>query len=158
MTNDVKALIAEAREWVDWNQGISLSQNQNVASILERLTAALEAATSTPAVDREALASVLEKFIEGLRAERRLYPDLYRLELADALIASGILRDVRDVQAEALEQAAAHVEKLRAVEESVPAESATQSAMRSHLITEFEVLRDHFIECAQALREARSER
>lgn len=100
---DVKALIAEAREWVDWNQGISLSQNQNVASILERLTAALEAAMSAPAVDREALTDLI---MDVRDAHPRVMNDAPTDEIVDALLASGILRDVRDVQAETLEEAA----------------------------------------------------
>lgn len=42
MADDVKALLAEAREWVKWNYGVSRSENQNVASIIERLADALE--------------------------------------------------------------------------------------------------------------------
>lgn len=62
---------------------------------------ALEAATSAPAIDREALMNAITD--AALASE-----DIP--EVADHLLASGVLRDVRDVQAEALEQAADDVE------------------------------------------------
>lgn len=75
----------------------------------------LEAATVAPAVDREALAREMYAVeFWGDENPRRDWDELithpvhferYRAR-ADAVIASGLLRDVRDVQAEALEQAA----------------------------------------------------
>ena len=74
----------------------------------------------------------------------------------DRLIA-GLRADVCDAEERGLrlglEQAAAHVEKLRALEESVPAIDPTTAAIRGTVITEFEVLRDHFAEQAKAAGE-----
>lgn len=114
---------------------------------------ALEAATSAPAVDREALAR--EMYAADFWGDENAHRDWgeliahpvhferYRAR-ADALIASGILRDVRDVQAEALEQYAddrwGAVGKRRKEENSMFDEELR--------------IRDR----AQAIREARSER
>lgn len=103
MTDDVKTLIAEASviAYYAAEQG-----HHGVSRMIGELVAALEAATSAPAVDREALASVLEGFIEGLRAERRLYPDLYRLELSDAVITHLGARDALQSSAPAVDREA----------------------------------------------------
>lgn len=95
MTDDVKALIAEAR-----NPGRALSA-QEWALLAQQLAEALEAAASAPAVDREALAQQIT-----VRVGRDFirHPDHHDYAAADRVIASGLLRDVRDVQAEALER------------------------------------------------------
>lgn len=100
MSNDVKALIAELR-----------GDNPR-AGILARAADALEAATATPAVDREALARFFDPWAWDCGDPSRGAVQVSRAESlskADAAIASGVLRDVRDVQAEALEEAARHI-------------------------------------------------
>lgn len=118
MTDDVKALIAEARNRTTEH---ARQNPEGSVDLAFRLAAALEAATVAPAVDRQALARYFymrnggteknwDYLAERIRAGRE--PEHGRMicyQQADALLASGLLRDVRDVQAEALEQFAAEV-------------------------------------------------
>lgn len=109
-----------------------------------QVTDALEAATSAPAVDREALASVLEAD-ECYERDANSAGWVFHPRLgADALIASGLLRDVRDVQAETLEQAA----------DAMEAAPGPLEEYREAALEEARYLRAR----AQAIREARSER
>lgn len=132
---DVKALIAEVQEYADrihrWAFGddSELADRAAVRFAVERITDALEAATATPAVDREALVqrvdgSPLDHFLRSFNGDEAGDIDYVFAEdgntgwamrggndvgsvlvkAFDALTASGILRDVRDVQAEALER------------------------------------------------------
>jgi len=65
-----------------------------------------DAALQVPAVGREELADHVETFMDGLRAETRLYADLYKTRLVESIIASGILQDAAEVEARGLEKAA----------------------------------------------------
>lgn len=182
MTDDVKALIAEAREYAltgNWKpatvliasladalEAATVAPAKTVQEVLELLdnfhgdnrmsydaytnlhdAVALLDARPAPAVDREALARLFDPWawdygdptsgaVQVSRAET--------LQKADSVIASGILRDVRDVQAEALEQYADErwgaVGKRRKEDNSMFGEELR--------------IREH----AQAIREARSER
>ena len=167
MNDDVKALIAEARQ--AHIESVYAAPGKAVG-LLNALADALEAATVAPAVDREALVwqmydllggdtslgspfmpdegiahnarSVSEALLaSGLLRERTApavdrealarelaphddHPESaawthldWAYDVADALLASGILRDVRDVQAEALEQAADVCERIQNDEE-----------------------------------------
>lgn len=111
---DVKALIAEARQrefyWGRYSEetgspGLMLSRYEIglMAAFAGRVADALEAAASAPAVDREALTDLI---MDVRDAHPRVMNDAPTDEIVDALLASGILRDVRDVQAETLEEAA----------------------------------------------------
>ena len=116
-----------------------------------QVTDALEAATVAPAVDREALGDIIRPHIADEYMQGQVSPS--DEVVLDEIFASGVLRDVRDVQAETLRDVAAHIEKLRALEESVPADNVTHSAMRSHLMMEFEVLRDYFLRRADSIED-----
>lgn len=147
---DYKALIAEARDWSDWTKE---------GKLLHALADVLEAATVVPAVDREALARVLAELVPGEdwpsnidlggHAALGTRDDEFRaamLEGADRILASGVLRDVRDVQAEALEQAA---KAMRSGRDDFYVDVALGGA---GFVAEWVDAR------AQAIREARSER
>ena len=98
MSDDVKALIADARKAED-----SRWTDQQEADLIGRLADALEAARQAPAVDRQALISSLanaecwEKDDVGGWA---FVPELG----ADRLFASGILQDAAEVEARGLER------------------------------------------------------
>lgn len=127
MTDDVKALIARVQAELESYDEESLSTDVSTFDqwrLLYDVKVALEAATVAPAVDREALVEWFKWHAD---------PN----DVADALLASGILRDVRDVQAEALEQAAGAMYGDAVVLGGVP------GWLRAR---------------AQAIREARSER
>lgn len=125
-----------------------------------------EAAQQTPAVDREALKRVIGEGMDRYwtfdYAQSPPDEENFGEEqvVVDQLLASGILQDAaegeREAEARGLGWAADLIEKLRALEESVPAEGVTQNAMRSQIITEFEVLRDRFRARAAAIREGRA--
>lgn len=100
MTDDVKALIAEfdeniPRDLSDW------------ANIARRLRDALEDATVTPAVDREALANGLRRRF-GVSNGTQTWVEFQGTAdgLSQVVVDMLGARDVRQVQAEALEQAA----------------------------------------------------
>lgn len=139
MTDDVKALIAEAGEIAQYadEQG-----HHGASRVIRQLVAALWAATVAPAVDREALieridGSALDHFLKSFNGDEAGDIDYVwaedgntgwamrggndvasvLLKAFDALLASGLLRDVRDVQAEALEQAADVCERIQNDEE-----------------------------------------
>ncbi|UXO93880.1 hypothetical protein Pan2_61 [Pseudanabaena phage Pan2] len=107
MTDDVKALIAEARvrgrkEWVEANPDLA-------GGLIRNLGAVLEAASVAPAVDREALAETIRQVAS--RGQYQMPDDSvpyeqWSLGMADAVMDVLGARDVRDVQAEALEEAA----------------------------------------------------
>ena len=114
MSDDVKALIAEARTPA-YTMGLFGRSPADADDFVRRLADALEAAQQAPAVDREALAR--ELFIadnwgvpsggadwdEGRVHESRI-AQMYRL--ADGLVASGILQDAAEIEARGLEKAA----------------------------------------------------
>lgn len=156
MADDVKALIAEAREWVSWNYGISQSENQNVASILERLADALEAATVAPAVDREALVWQMYDLLGGDTALGSPFmPDEgiahNARSVVDALLAFGLLRDVRDVQAEALEaEGFAFTDAEWTTYQRLPEQGVSHRGHLEHVVNSRVRAR------AQAIREARN--
>lgn len=111
MTDDVKALIAEARRLA-----ATLDPGDDPAYItVHRLADALEAATASPAVDREALVNVLNSPEHAPMSDHdprdgscRSCPwPVHMLaadDIADHLFASLDWRDVRDVQAEQRER------------------------------------------------------
>ncbi len=105
MTDHVDALIAEARSASGGRFYGPISDDPKVLDLIDGLADALEAATVAPAVDREALVEVLAR-ADALSDEQWSSREFIYGPQADAIIASGILRDVRDVQAEALEEAA----------------------------------------------------
>lgn len=118
----------------------------------------LTAATSAPSVDREALAR--EMYAADFWGDENAHRDWdeliahpvhferYRAR-ADALIASGILRDVRNVQAEALEQAAGNFPFPQD-----PYGGFHHESLRAAFVQGTNWLRER----AQAIREARNER
>lgn len=110
MTDDVKALIADA---LDIARYADEQQCYGASRVIRELSASLEAATASPAVavDREALVDVLDPSREEGRYLGRSHAGLVlhprqAEAIADHLLASGVLHNVRDVQAEALEDAA----------------------------------------------------
>ena len=104
MTSEMNALISELRGIVN-SKHLGLVPEDKEA--IRRAMAMLEAATSAPAVDREALARFFDPWAWDYGDPSKGAVQVSRAESlakTDAIIASGILRDMRDVQAEALEQ------------------------------------------------------
>lgn len=101
MSDDVKALIAEAREVASW----MTPSDGHIAEVLEQCADALEAVQQTPAVDREALAHEVARWLPVTMQD----PDEWALDRARLivqwLIASGILQDAAEVEARGLEKA-----------------------------------------------------
>ena len=104
--NDITALVAEAREYVEFGNGL------NWQGKIRELADALESRPMT--ADRGAAIEIMAQALTGKqssqliddRRDELLY--VMRREAAiafDALVASGALRPVADVQAEALEYA-----------------------------------------------------
>lgn len=108
MTNDAKAREdAFGKEWGFRSVTRSYAERVQAEYWFDAgWRSALEAASASPAVDREALAKVLtheENYVHDADGDGWVWD----MPTAVArLFASGILRDVRDVQAETLEQAA----------------------------------------------------
>ena len=123
---DVKALVEKARLW-DFD-GVAFDPGA-AANLIVKLADALEAATVAPAVDREALMSAITN--AALTSD-----DIP--EVADHLLASGVLRDVWDVQAEGADLAA--------------------DWLARQLWPDAADYAGHVRQFAQAIREARSER
>lgn len=111
MSDDVKALIAEANAVEE----MSL-QDDYAAGLIARLADALEAAQQAPAVDREALARLIDPWAWDYGNPASPAVQMSRsvaLAKADATIASGvasgILQDAAEVEARGLEKAGAEV-------------------------------------------------
>ena len=109
--NDITALIAEAREYADFGNGL------NWQGKIRELADALESRPMT--ADREAAIEIMAQALTGKQSPQ-LIDDrrdellhVMRREAAiafDALVASGALRPVADAQAEALEEMAVEIE------------------------------------------------
>lgn len=99
MSDDVKSLIAEAREFADRNNGM------NWQGMVRELADALEASVQAPAVDKQVI-------IRDMQSIQRWWhlsgndgpadPDY----IVDGLIDSGVLQDAAEVEARGLEKAA----------------------------------------------------
>lgn len=208
MTDDVKDLVEPAQEW----DARAVQRNpEKAARYIQALADALEAATVTPAVDREALGDIIRPHIADEYLQGQVYPsdevvldeifgsgilrertapavdrealarELYAADFwgdenarrdwdeliahpvhferyrarADALIASGILRDARDVQAEALERAREEIRSLACWADPVTGRSGfnlgnDEDGEAGARMAVLDIL-------AQAIREARSE-
>ena len=110
MSDDVKALIAEARRY-------ALSGEWKPATVLvARLADALESAQQAPAVDREALELVCVAEVERLAPNNQHAGDIGS-SVASALLAFGVFQDAAQVEARGLEKA----EKVCAEIEGEPA-------------------------------------
>lgn len=101
MTEDAKPLIAEASEIAQFadEQG-----HRGVSRVIRELVAALKVATSTPAIDRDALVGLLgqdENYVHDPDADGWVFSaEMAAIGLLDA----GLLRDARDLQAGTLEE------------------------------------------------------
>lgn len=107
MSDDVKALIARAQEFAGW---LEPSEGQT-AELIRDLADALEAAQQAPAVDREALARLIDPWAWDYGNPASPAVQMSRsvaLAKADATIASGvasgILQDAEEVEARGLER------------------------------------------------------
>lgn len=141
MTNEVNALIAEARADASDIRDMEHESYHWVAGLIDNLADALEAATVAPAVDREALARFFDPWAWDYGDPSKGAVQVSRTESlakADAVIASGFLRDVRDVQAEQRERDAQIADSI----------GHQENNRYSHIAWEV----------AQAIRGARSER
>lgn len=112
---DIEALIAEARRVVG---APTLKPKVPNLVLIERLADALEAATVAPAADRAKASMVLWEVLWPGTVDVMDHPELgaerFKVrQILDALTSSNVLRDVRDVQAEALEQAADVCERIQ---------------------------------------------
>lgn len=99
----IQALIRARIDWhgtVTHESEISWLADAAIAHLGARNVRDVE---KTPAVDREALVEVLAR-ADALSDEQWSWREFIYGPQVDALLASGLLRDVRDVQAEALEQ------------------------------------------------------
>lgn len=153
---DIEALIAEAR-----NPGRALSA-QEWALLAQQLAEALEAATVAPAIDREALRGALANVLSDVTN----YPEAVRSRMlgqyTGSLIESAAVaveqsfRDVRDVQAEALERVRDEIRSLACWADPVTGRSGfnlgnDEDGEAGARMAVLDIL-------AQAIREARSER
>lgn len=143
MTDDVKALIAEARRVIE----VEDSGWLRVDGLLASAQRALEAATVAPSADRVKASMVLWEVLWPGTVDVMDHPELgaerFKVrQILDALTSSNVLRDVRDVQAETLEQAA----KVADAYKSHPKALDTAEHIGS-------ILRER----AQAVREARND-
>jgi len=118
MSDDVKALIARVRHAYGSRGGGDFVQN--VAEFDQMLAAALEAAQQAPAVDREALARLIDPWAWDYGNPESPAVQMSRsvaLAKADATIASGvasgILLDAAEVEARGLEKFVQWVRKTK---------------------------------------------
>lgn len=138
MADDVKRAIRACLNEADEceRRGVWMSA-RDLRDHLRMALSALEAATVAPAVDREALATVLqEQFPTGAGGYAVVWEDC--LAAVDALLAALGARDVRDVQAEGADLAA--------------------DWLAQQLWPDAADYAGHVRQFAQAIREARSER
>ena len=119
-----------------------------------QVTDALEAATSAPAIDREALGDIIRPHIADEYMQGQVSPS--DEVVLDEIFASGILRDVRDVQAEALERVREEIRALACWADPVTGRSGfnlgnDEDGEAGARMAVLDIL-------AQAIREARNER
>lgn len=96
MSDDVKALIAEARAIADYSDR---QQSYGASRVIRELADALEAAQQAPAVDVDRAVKIIAPWFQG--SSERL-----ARKAIDFLIASGLLLGAAEVEARGLENAA----------------------------------------------------